>query len=245
MIDWQIIELNSSDSTNNYANALLSGNKAIDKTVIVAWCQTRGRGLGDNKWESEDFKNLTVSFIISPDQFPAENQFYLSRSVSLAVVDFFNQYNCQTSIKWPNDIYIGNEKIGGILIENIITGRNITSSVIGIGLNINQEKFISDAPNPISLKNITGNDVDLREALNILIRMLEKRLNQLNEKRYKEIKNEYISKMFWLNQWQTFESEEKIFTGNIQGTTDAGELIIKNQNGTEVCYLFGEVKFSL
>jgi BirA family biotin operon repressor/biotin-[acetyl-CoA-carboxylase] ligase len=243
MNQWQIIELNSITSTNNYANMLLSKNQSIDKTAIVAWSQTQGRGMGENTWESEDFKNLTASFIISAKWLKAENQFYLSRVVCLAIVDFFKNYGIETLIKWPNDIYACNKKIGGILIENTIVENKIVSSVIGIGLNINQEAFTSNAPGAVSLKKITGNEVDLKEALNFLINFFDVRLEHLKDKKYKEIENEYLRKIYWFEQWHDFEASGKIFKGCIKGTANTGELMVLQPDGNIENFMFKEIKF--
>ena len=122
--------------------------------VVWAEYQTAGRGCGTNQWESERGKNLTFSILIHPKDLPATQQFHISMAISLAICEALEQYIGDVSIKWPNDIYWRNGKIGGILIENTLKGSIIMESIIGVGLNVNQRIFKSNAPNPVSMWQI-------------------------------------------------------------------------------------------
>lgn len=124
-----------------------------------------GRGQRGNSWESEPFKNLTFSLLLRPEHIPANRQFLLSEIVSLATVDVLNRYATGFSIKWPNDIYWHDKKIAGILIENVLSGSTFSRAIIGMGLNINQKNFYSDAPNPVSLYQITGRTYKIEKIL--------------------------------------------------------------------------------
>ena len=163
-----ILELESCASTSAELSAI---PEAVDGTVVVTQRQTAGRGQRGNSWEAEAGKNLTFSQLIRPDGWPATRQFELSMLVALAVADTidaaFAEAGCKerTSVKWPNDIYVGDSKICGILIENKLVGAGIERSIAGIGINVNQLTFISDAPNPISMIHITGKETGLSPLL--------------------------------------------------------------------------------
>jgi len=161
-----IISLEEVDSTNNYAKLLLSKEEVKEGTLIRTRFQTTGRGQHQNRWESERDANLTFSLLLHPYVLPADEPFFLSQITALGVVDFLSSsYELENlSIKWPNDIYWKDKKIGGILIENLLSGQLIAHSILGVGVNINQTVFGGDVPNPVSVKQITGNDHDLETA---------------------------------------------------------------------------------
>ncbi len=134
-------------------------------TMIVARNQTSGRGQRGNKWESEPGKNITFSAIWKPEKFPARNQFFISEATALAIVDVLASRSIEAQVKWPNDIYVDNRKICGILIEHSLIGSNIRHSIIGAGLNVNQTIFRSDAPNPVSMWQLSGQTYDIDDLL--------------------------------------------------------------------------------
>ena len=154
-MDWKIIHIDETDSTNHWLKSHQLIANSPEPTAIWADYQTAGRGCGTNTWESERGKNLLFSMLIHPENLPANKQFQISMAISLAIVDALGQLVGDLSIKWPNDIYWRNGKIGGILIENTLKGNLIKESIIGVGLNVNQREFHSDAPNPVSLWQIT------------------------------------------------------------------------------------------
>ena len=148
-------------STNTYLRELNGGDPAYAYEAAVASFQTAGRGQKGNSWESEAGKNLLFSILAHPNNIKVQEQFYISQAIALAVSDSVMaavgpQYACDVSVKWSNDVYWKDFKMAGILIENTLQGSNILDTVVGVGLDVNQEVFVSDAPNPISLKNITG-----------------------------------------------------------------------------------------
>ncbi len=159
-MDWKIIHIDETDSTNRW----LREQGGEEDVVVWADYQTAGKGQGTNSWESERGKNLTFSVLLHPQDIPANKQFSISMLVSLALCEALGQHIGDLSIKWPNDIYWRNAKIAGILIEHRISGSLIRDSIIGIGLNVNQRHFLSDAPNPVSLWQICEQDTD-REML--------------------------------------------------------------------------------
>ena len=173
----EIICLDSVDSTNTW---LADNEKSLPASVLVrAVTQSAGRGQRGNSWEAEPSKNFTGSFLFHPTDFQAQHQFHISEAVALAVVDTLSHYNISAKIKWPNDIYVGDKKICGILVEHVITGKNISRTIAGIGVNVNQEIFVSDAPNPVSMKMITGLDYNLEEFTSLLSSRLISRMENV------------------------------------------------------------------
>jgi len=164
----KIISVEQTTSTNWQLLQLSNEENLPEGTVLVAGYQTQGRGQGSKSWESEPGANLTFSIILYPLSINASQQFILSKAVSLAVYDFVSQYVPNVSVKWPNDVYVGDKKIAGILIENFIIGDLMTKTIAGIGLNINQKRFSSDAPNPVSLWQLTGKTFVLEDCLKTL-----------------------------------------------------------------------------
>ena len=175
-----IIEIASVDSTNNYIKNLLTTERPSEGTIVLAHTQSAGRGQMGNIWASEPGKNLTVSYVFYPSFLEATKQFYLNMAVALAVKDCCELLlDDEVRIKWPNDIYYCDKKIAGILIENSISGSNLTSSIVGIGLNVNQAEFHPSLPNPSSLKLIKGKNFVVLDVLNQLSHFLEKYYLQL------------------------------------------------------------------
>ena len=170
----RIVELQEVISTNTWAKENMT---AIQSPVMVyAIRQSGGRGQRGNSWESEPGKNLTASFILAPETLAATDQFLLSESLALAAVDLLDDFEIKAFVKWPNDIYVADKKIGGILIENSILGNRLVNSVAGIGLNVNQHRFFSDAPNPVSMAQLTGREYDIKKIASLLSEKFEKRL---------------------------------------------------------------------
>ena len=178
------IILNEIESTNNYANQLILSNAAEEGTVVLTHYQIKGKGQGKNNWESEYGKNLLMSLILYPDFLPAESQFMISKIVSIALIEFLKNETDLVSIKWPNDIYADDRKVAGILIENSIKGQNLSSSVLGIGLNLKQLIFTSDAPNPVSLGQITGKNYEIERVAKIVVELILKWYDKLKENHF-------------------------------------------------------------
>jgi BirA family biotin operon repressor/biotin-[acetyl-CoA-carboxylase] ligase len=242
----KIIFLNEIDSTNNYANKLILSDTAEEGTVVLARYQACGKGQMGNSWESEVGKNLLMSIIKYPKFLPASDQFLISKVVSLAITDLLQDEIDNCSIKWPNDIYIGDKKLAGILIENSVKGSNLFSSIIGIGLNVNQEAFISDAPNPVSLKQITGKSFDTIEVMENLIKKLDYWYNELENQSVSKIDKIYFSRLFRKNKWNLFsEPEEKAFEAQIIGIGKFGQLKLQLRNNSVREYMFKEIEFVL
>jgi BirA family transcriptional regulator, biotin operon repressor / biotin---[acetyl-CoA-carboxylase] ligase len=239
----KIIKLMEVDSTNNYAKANYAKEQWPEMTVVQASYQSRGRGQVSNFWESEAGKNLLCSVVFYPEFLPVQGQFLLSEVVSLAVARCVSNYVSNVSIKWPNDIYVGSSKVAGILIENAIMGNAIGNSVVGIGLNINQQKFLSNAPNPVSIFQLLGIELDVDLVLEGLIEEIEKGYELLKQGGVDLIVEEYHSMLYRLGEMANYQDDQGIFEGTIEGVSPQGVLSIRRNSGQLKEYLFKEVAF--
>jgi BirA family transcriptional regulator, biotin operon repressor / biotin---[acetyl-CoA-carboxylase] ligase len=230
-------------STNVYAAGILKEQNVKEGTIFQTNFQSAGRGQAGNGWESEDGKNLLISIILFPTMINPADQFIISMAVSLGICDFLQRHITTCSIKWPNDIYVSNDKIAGILIENSVMGEVIENCVAGIGLNINQTVFKSDAPNPVSLKLLTGKDSILSDSLIQLASDLDKRYKQLLSEQYDRIRGEYISKLYRLNEWNSFRDKNGLFEGKIVSVRDNGILEVESKSRKQTEYSFKEIEF--
>lgn len=230
-------------STNNYAATQLLTKRLTEGIVFVADSQVDGRGQVSNTWESEPNKNLTFSILLYPDFLVISRQFELSKAISLGVTDFLREKTEHVSIKWPNDVYIGKGKVAGILIENSIKANIISSCIVGIGLNINQKSFVSDAPNPVSLSQITGKTYDLEESLLDLCQKIDVRYHQLRNGEFRQIDEEYIEMLYQRGCWCNYSDDNGDFEGQILGVDRIGQLMIETRAGKINKYQFKEVVF--
>ena len=241
-----VVEFEEVGSTNDIAEKLLSEGRLVEGSVIIAQFQRQGKGLGPNVWESLPGKNLLMSMVFYPSFIEPARQFLLHKISSLAVMEtvrFFTQSE-NIFIKWPNDIYSGNRKIAGILTKNIISGSSIVSSVIGIGLNVNQDSFSKNLPNPVSIKMITGRELEIRQVLNQLCTKFGYYYDLLHNKEIPLIDNLYLKSLLNLKVEAKYRAGGNIFTGEIQDVTDFGRLQVKHGNRIrefdikEIEYLF-------
>jgi BirA family biotin operon repressor/biotin-[acetyl-CoA-carboxylase] ligase len=236
-------QIDQVDSTNNYASMLLLTKRPPEGTVIVAKSQTGGRGQGKNKWESEPYHNLTFSIILYPKFVEVTKQFEISKAISLGVADFLREFTEKVSIKWPNDIYIGKCKVAGILMEYTILKEKISSCIVGIGLNINQVKFTSDAPNPVSLSQVTGMTYNLEECLTRLLQKLDTRYQLLAGRGADKIDREYEQLLYQKDEWAVYSSKGEDFEGRILGVDKNGLLKIGTRQQTVLKFDYKEVSF--
>ncbi len=237
------IFLTEVESTNNYANQLVLSKAAEHGTVVLAQYQKKGKGQQGNSWESEPGKNLLASIILFPDFLSAAKQFYLSKIASLSIVDFLKTETSGITIKWPNDIYIKNKKVAGILIENAIKGHNLSSSIIGIGLNLNQELFVTDAPNPVSLKQVSTKDYEIENIAETIFDNMIHWYQILKTGSFDEIDSAYFNQLYRANEWAIFAKSGEQFEARINGIGEFGQLILEESNGSLSEYMFKEVEF--
>jgi BirA family biotin operon repressor/biotin-[acetyl-CoA-carboxylase] ligase len=240
-----LIQLHSVDSTNTYATELVHKGTVIEGTVILAGQQTQGKGQGVNRWVSEAGCNLLFSLILRPDFLPAERQFYLSMCVSIAIVDYIVSIGKPTRIKWPNDVLLNGKKVAGILIENTILGQHLNTSIVGIGLNVNQKIFPPDLSNATSISLETGCNYALTGSLNELMKCMTNRINLLYAEKFPEIRTSYLNNLWLMNEWSRFTDHSGPFEGRIADVADSGELIVVHRGGGIKQYGFKEIIFPL
>ncbi len=221
------------DSTNSeLARMIQMNNTLIEGEVIVASDQTSGKGLGENAWESEAGKNLTFSIFLTPNFLRADQQFYLNMAIALGIYDYVKSVasNEFVKIKWPNDIYIENKKVAGILINHAISGQNILNTIAGIGININQKQFLSDAPNPISLFQLLGNELDLKKSLFDLLEKINSRYYNLSLGNFSLLKSNYIDALFGYYKWLKFKQDKHRILARITGVSELGLLQLETSD---------------
>lgn len=236
-MEWKIIHIEETDSTNRW---LRESQQPIAKSqqpiVVAADYQTAGRGCGTNTWESERGKNLLFSILIHPVEVPVTKQFHISMAISLAILDSLEQYIGDVSIKWPNDIYWRNGKLGGILIENRLQGGRIKDCIIGVGLNVNQKQFQSHAPNPVSLFQIHGEETDREQLLGAILSRFELYLQQ-------DVRSRYLSCLYRRKGYHPYIDKNGAFMAEIGDVEDDGHLLLRDDNGCDRRYAFKEVQF--
>jgi BirA family transcriptional regulator, biotin operon repressor / biotin---[acetyl-CoA-carboxylase] ligase len=242
-IDNPIIILGSIDSTNNYATNHLAKECWEEGTVVIADVQNKGKGQLQNTWESEKGKNLLISMVLYPRFIPVQNQFEISKVIALGVYEVVSLFVENVTIKWPNDIYVADKKIAGILIENAVMGSEYRYAVAGIGLNVNQQIFLSDAPNPVSLSQLKGIEFDREEILSLLIQSIQKWYKILKMKNYSEIDTAYLNVLYCLGIEAKYKDDNGIFNGTIVGIDPIGQLIIEKSSSEIRSYYFKEVAF--
>ncbi len=227
------IHFNRVTSTNNVLSEMLSNSKPLTEgSVIMADEQSHGRGQHGTFWEASPGKNITISILYKPEFLTVEKQFYLSMAISIGLCNFLEDVlHTKVEVKWPNDIYIGNTKIAGILIENSLIGSYLKTSIIGIGLNVNQEFFNSDAPNPISMKLVTGEEYNINELLPRLFEQIEIQYLNLKAKKLAYLKETYLSKLYRFGKDALYNVMGKTLKCNICDIEESGKLVLLTEEG--------------
>lgn len=222
----------NTNSTNTLLKQLAAEGNPPE--FIYAGYQTAGRGQTGNSWESEEGKNLLCSILLPPNK----NLYFLNIAVGVAMIRVIGE-DC--TIKWPNDIYYRDKKVAGILVENALIGNEIRYSIAGIGLNVNQTTFVSDAPNPISLKQIRGQEYDIEELMNQLLEAVHTVLNEPEQEVWSYYKlHLYRREGFW-----PFEDQKGRFEAAIQDVLPTGEIVLRDTNGQIRQYEFKQIKYIL
>ena len=234
-MDFKVVHIDETDSTNRW----LKDQRSSDVSVVVADYQTAGKGCGSNSWESERGKNLTFSVLLHPKEIPASCQFRISEIVSVAPRKVLEQYLSPLTIKWPNDIYVGDRKICGILIENRLQGSSILDSIVGIGLNVNQTAFLSDAPNPVSMKQVLGREVDREELLQLFLKELE----AVYAMDIESLSADYRQSLYRRDGFYDYQDAGGMFKAKLLNVQDDGRLVLLDTDGKARYYAFKEVSF--
>lgn len=242
----EIVQLDSVGSTSSWLASL--GDEAPHGLAVMAREQTAGRGQRGNSWESEPGMNITLSLMLRPCGLHPARQFIISQAVSLAIVEMLDTLvkGRKVSIKWPNDIYIDDSKVCGILIENAITGLSITRCIVGIGLNVNQREFLSDAPNPVSISLVTGENYDVED---LAVRMVEGILDRvarvlISEENAEEVAVEYFGRLWRNKGWWSYRDNNRgvAMEGRIDSIAPTGHItIIDRSDGKPYVYTFKEI----
>ena len=240
----RIIRLEETESTNLYTRQLLAREHLEEGSIVVADYQSGGRGQMGNSWFSSKGENLLFSLVIYPQDVLANEQFIISRIASLAVKNTLDQFTDDIRIKWPNDIYWKEQKIAGMLIENDIAGKYITNSVIGIGININEELFPPELSKAVSLQQITGSIHDRDYILDILQREFFLLYRDFQKGETKAIEDEYMLDLYRVNGYYWYEDQNGRFMAEIEDVLPSGHLILKPMDSEEIRqYAFKEVSF--
>ena len=238
------LKVNQTASTNTYLSRLAA--TLPGGTVIYTPRQTAGRGQKGNSWESEDGKNLTFSLLLKRPPVKARDQFYLSEAAALAGVEALTGVAGDGfTVKWPNDVYWQDKKVCGMLLENSLNGSDIAHCIVGIGINVNQERFVSDAPNPVSLINITGREHDLMTLLKEVCARIEQLVGSLGDDKARiDLHNRYMA-VLYRNDGQQHPYEDasgRRFMASVADIAPDGTLTLRHEDSTLHSYLFKEVR---
>lgn len=251
------ILLPETPSTNTYAKEKLN-DFSHDYIVVYTQNQTAGRGMDGNSWEAKAGKNISFSIVCHPKMVKPAEQFVLSMAIAVDIVTVLQKLYPEEKdnfrVKWPNDIYWKDKKLGGILIENTLKGYRMDTCIVGIGININQEFFHAEVPNPISLKQILKRDADAIEVMELiaerykktldLIKLLEDTDNHSLNIKYDSIRDSYHRLLYrYDNDFHTFQEGEKTFEAKIRKVQNDGKLLLVTHDGEEKEYWLKEVKF--
>ncbi|CAL2104386.1 Biotin-protein ligase [Tenacibaculum sp. 190130A14a] len=242
----KIIKLSAIDSTNSFLKEMAENSVIDNFTTVVAERQTKGRGQMNSKWVSEEGKNLTFSTFVRFESLLFEQHRYLSFAVALSVFEAVKSLGInRLTIKWPNDIMSGNKKIGGILIENSLSRNLIVSSIIGIGLNVNQDFFTEELPNATSIRNIIGQEISKEKVFQLILERLQSNIKLLNKKEEDILETRYLNNLYKKNIPSMFKTMEgKLFMGKIIGVSQEGKLQLELEDETLKEFDLKEVSFA-
>ena len=231
------------ESTNRTAK-LLALEGAVHGTLVLAGGQTAGRGQRGHSWTSPEGENLTFTLVLEPVFLPVGEQFLLSEAVTLALTDTFAAFGIDARIKWTNDIYVGDKKLVGILIEHSYSGPTLARTIAGIGINVNQTEFDPALPNPVSMAMVAGRTFDRGEVLEAFRRHIGIRYAQLELDERETLQRDYRERMYRLGERHTFRYPDGTPTeASIEGVRPTGELLLRHADGTLREYLFKEIEF--
>ena len=235
-----IIELSSVDSTNNYLIDLSQNISLVEGTVVVAKEQTAGKGQRNNRWSSEAGKSLCISILLKP-KLDVSQQFLFNKFIALSLCQALNNYSLTTKIKWPNDILIDSKKVAGILVENSIRGSKIEKSIVGIGVNINNN--ISQLPSATYMAECLKTAPSVSELLELICKTIEKNYFLLKQKPLM-INELYHQNLFQKGEVQRFSKNGESFDGIINSVNENGQLLVEVKGRLEF-YNMGEIKFMI
>jgi BirA family biotin operon repressor/biotin-[acetyl-CoA-carboxylase] ligase len=232
--------IKETQSTNALLWEISQREKLPEGYIVCTDFQTAGKGQSGNSWESEAGKNLLFSMILYPVEVPLDQLFLISQLVSIAIKQVLEKFADNISVKWPNDIYWREKKLGGILIENSLQGNKTKAVVIGIGLNVNQKVFMSNAPNPVSLRQIIGKNLNRKHLLNMICRNI---LKLYNEMKIEKIRSEYAQSLYRKDEFYNYKTDNESFKGKIIKVHPDGQIEIETETGERKGFYFKEIQF--
>ena len=235
-----IYHLDITASTNDDAR----DEKYHEGDVVWADFQTAGRGQRGHVWHSQRGENLTFSVVLEPLFVAIAEQFSVSEVVALSLVDMLAEYGIEAKIKWTNDIYVGDKKLVGILIEHSLAATTLRRTIVGVGINVNQREFDSSIPNPVSMAQLLDKQLDAEEVLKCFLDNLQRNYNVLREGAKEALHERYNTLLYRKGEYHTYAlpSGER-FSAKIVGTAPSGALRLENEQGETKDYLFKEVEF--
>lgn len=219
------------ESTQTFAQEWLARSRPEEGALVAAGYQSLGRGLLKNRWESEPGQNLLFSFILYPDFLPLKRSFLLSQALALGLREWIGErLQVPALVKWPNDVYAGDKKVAGILIQNALSGSVIQSSIAGAGVNVNQRTFPPELPNPASLFTLSGRNFDLETSLDEICVHLENWYLLLKTGEWKRIEEEYMKYLYAYGEWRSFaRADGSRFEGRIVEVAENGYLRVETE----------------
>jgi BirA family biotin operon repressor/biotin-[acetyl-CoA-carboxylase] ligase len=230
-------------STNDYVFNLLKYSELEHGFCVSANFQNAGKGQSGNVWEAEAGKNLLFSIFLNTNKIPVNQQFILSEIVSVSIVNVLKKYVPSVKIKWANDIFFKKKKLAGILIKTIIKNNEMISAVIGIGLNVNQLKFVENKGKAISLRMILGKKLEKSKILIQIVTEILANYGQFNSANQKTIENKYFSQLIRTDDYYPYKAENETFFAKITAVESNGCLHLLTKSGKEKKFLFKEVEF--
>lgn len=233
--------IKSTPSTNDFLKDFIRDNKVPEGFTVYTDFQTKGKGQPGNKWNAEKNQNLLFSIIVFPYDISIDKQFVISQIISFSIVKTLEKYIDNVKIKWPNDIYWNDKKLGGILIENSLQGNAIKHSIIGVGLNVNQITFPVEIPNPISMKQIIGKSFDRKR---ILAEIIENFSELFNDRNKFNIKEKYLNSLFRKDEFYQYKTiDGELFSAKVADIESDGKLILQTPKNEKKEFYFKEIEF--
>lgn len=241
----KILNVEEISSTNAHLFSLLNAENALNISIVTAEFQTAGKGQQGNSWHSARGENLLFSHVVFPQQLAAVEQFVISQIVALALCKTLQSFGIESCIKWANDIYVGNKKIAGVLIENQLSGNLVKTCIVGIGLNVNQMEFPHGLPNPISMAQCVQKNFDRNEVLELYLQNFESAFSDFENQNISRnaIANDYKRNLFRFQIPARFSDSAGEFEGVITDVKNDGKLVVQGTNGRNQEYHFKEIAF--
>ena len=241
-IEPRLIHIAETDSTNRYLRMIIETERLVSGSIVHADFQTAGRGVSGSSWESEAGKNLTFSVLYYPEDIPANRSFIIAEMASLCVKFTLEKYIHDVTVKWPNDVYCGDKKITGILIENTLFQGKITQSIIGIGINVNQALFHSEAPNPVSMAQVADVEFDRMTIMNDFRQIFMEQCGRLSKlHNFAVVHDNYLNALYRKTGFHSYRDCQGVFEAVLHDIEPTGHLVLKRVDGSISRYAFKEV----